>query len=1068
MKTKTSIPSLLAVVALLANLATGLQAQSTTNLPAYESFSTAYTANEYLGGATSVTFWSTGNGSTSSGAKIIAAAAMSYPGLTTEPTSTSYGIKGGTGTGKNRGFVFNPAVTTNANNTIYASFLFNLQTNNPSPRLFTALSSGTGTGPAVDAGIYIDTANHLLVGKNAALAATSLPNNLTTYSLTASNTYLVVLRYKFNAGSTTNDEVAMWLDPTSLGNNGNVPPPTLTVTNGTDTTASFQSFYYLAASSGLSTPVNFFMDEIRVGTNWAQVTPTNSMAGNVYNVTGGGSGCPGASYDVMLSGSDSGVNYLLYTNGVYTGTSMAGNGSSLDYGLQSLTATYTVLATNTSTFAVGWMNSNAVVSVQGAPVITAQPVAVTTATNATIIYSVTADGGGLTYSWYRNGSALSDDARHAGTKTSMMFISPVLAADAAVTASGYYCVISNSCSLTATTITNGLTIVTANNLVWQGTSTNLWDLATSTAWTNTSGTVTNFHSGDNVTFDDTFSNAVVNIASPILSPGSMVFNSTQTIGFSGSGSIFGSNSVLQIIGTGTLAVTNANSFGGGTTISNGTVLLKNYAGLGSGPVNLVGGSLGTATLRCTSSGSASSGLYNSLNLSANSILQFDATGTYGCVLFGPVTGASGVTLTVNHTGSATDRLRIYNTNFTCNANILLNANFQMAPYHSSGTQNYNGVISGTGSLITRNSGGTVCLNGQNTYSGGTTLSLGIVGVGSDSAGDLSYSPFGTQPVTIDVTSGNSSLFANGAAHSIGNAFTYSSTTNTINLVFTGTNQLTLTGMFNLDSASDTAPTNRTLQVDNTAPTILTGVVADNSTGSSLACGIVKTGNGALYLNGVNTYTGDTTNTAGLLAGTGTIAGKVIVNSGATLGGGDNTGIGTLTISSNLTLNGNAFIRLNKSLSPQSNDMVSVTGSLTNSGTGTLTVTNLGVPALAIGDSFKIFSGAVSNGAAITVTGGGMNWNNKLAVDGSIQALSVATTMASYSTNITASVINGGTTLNVKWPTTHLGWELMMQTNTLAGGLGNNWVTNYGTASVTSTNLPINPNNGSVFYKLVHP
>jgi hypothetical protein len=45
---------------------------------------------------------------------------------------------------------------------------------------------------------------------------------------------------------------------------------------------------------------------------------------------------------------------------------------------------------------------------------------------------------------------------------------------------------------------------------------------------------------------------------------------------------------------------------------------------------------------------------------------------------------------------------------------------------------------------------------------------------------------------------------------------------------------------------------------------------------------------------------------------------------------------------------------------------------------------------------------------------------------------------------------------------------MVQTNTLANGLGNNWVTNYGTTGVTSTNLPVNQNNGSVFYKLVHP
>jgi hypothetical protein len=109
---------------------------------------------------------------------------------------------------------------------------------------------------------------------------------------------------------------------------------------------------------------------------------------------------------------------------------------------------------------------------------------------------------------------------------------------------------------------------------------------------------------------------------------------------------------------------------------------------------------------------------------------------------------------------------------------------------------------------------------------------------------------------------------------------------------------------------------------------------------------------------------------------------------------------------------------------------------------------------------------VTSGNNLVLTGGGVNWTNKLALDGSIQVLSIASSLASYSTNITATV--SGSTLTVSWPTTHLGWELMAQTNTLANGLGNNWVTNYGTATVTSTNLPINPANGAVFYKLVHP
>ena len=61
----------------------------------------------------------------------------------------------------------------------------------------------------------------------------------------------------------------------------------------------------------------------------------------------------------------------------------------------------------------------------------------------------------------------------------------------------------------------------------------------------------------------------------------------------------------------------------------------------------------------------------------------------------------------------------------------------------------------------------------------------------------------------------------------------------------------------------------------------------------------------------------------------------------------------------------------------------------------------------------------------------------------------------------------GSTLTVTWPATHLGWSLQAQTNSLAVGIANNWVTIPGTASVTSTNLTINPANGTVFYRLFY-
>jgi len=179
--------------------------------------------------------------------------------------------------------------------------------------------------------------------------------------------------------------------------------------------------------------------------------------------------------------------------------------------------------------------------------------------------------------------------------------------------------------------------------------------------------------------------------------------------------------------------------------------------------------------------------------------------------------------------------------------------------------------------------------------------------------------------------------------------------------------------------------------------------------------LIKTGAGTLTLAGINTYTGGTTNNAGTLlvngsiatgvtvaggtlGGSGTIGGAVTVNSGATLTAGAVPGtIGTLTINGSLTLNGNVQVELNKSLAP-SNSVFIVTGGLTNLGTGTLTVSNLG-PALVLGDKFILFSGAVTNGAALTlVPPAGYTLNNNLAVDGSISVVAPAKTTVHW-TNV---------------------------------------------------------------------
>ena len=75
-------------------------------------------------------------------------------------------------------------------------------------------------------------------------------------------------------------------------------------------------------------------------------------------------------------------------------------------------------------------------------------------------------------------------------------------------------------------------------------------------------------------------------------------------------------------------------------------------------------------------------------------------------------------------------------------------------------------------------------------------------------------------------------------------------------------------------------------------------------------------------------------------------------------------------------------------------------------------------------------------------------------------------IASNPTNILFSV--SGNTLSLSWPADHLGWILQSQTNSLSTGLGTNWVDVAGSASVTSTNMTVNPALPATFYRLRKP
>ena len=96
-------------------------------------------------------------------------------------------------------------------------------------------------------------------------------------------------------------------------------------------------------------------------------------------------------------------------------------------------------------------------------------------------------------------------------------------------------------------------------LVWQGSPTNLWDLAGAVNWSN-AGSPDAFHYNDSVLFNDTGANGNPALSGLLYPSQVTVSNSSLTYAFGGSG---------------TLILSNANTFTGPTVINGGTVQLAN-------------------------------------------------------------------------------------------------------------------------------------------------------------------------------------------------------------------------------------------------------------------------------------------------------------------------------------------------------------------------------------------------------------------------------------------------------------------------------------------------------------
>jgi uncharacterized delta-60 repeat protein len=167
-----------------------------------------------------------------------------------------------------------------------------------------------------------------------------------------------------------------------------------------------------------------------------------------FTMTGGGVSCQGdGGVAVGLSGTETGVDYLLRTNGVYCGVTVAGTGNAISFGNQTNPRTYSVFASNAVSALTHPMNGSVSVVVNVPPAITGGP----TPANATNFvgsstsFSVSATGSGLSYQWYRDGVPLVNGGNISGATSNILTLAVVQITDTAAAGHGYRCMVSGSC-----------------------------------------------------------------------------------------------------------------------------------------------------------------------------------------------------------------------------------------------------------------------------------------------------------------------------------------------------------------------------------------------------------------------------------------------------------------------------------------------------------------------------------------------------------------------------------------------------------------------------------------------